>query len=189
MLGDAAVFLIHTACGFFAAALILRFWMQATRASGRNPLALFVQSLTNFLVMPARRFIPGLWGLDMATLVVAWLTLVIEVLLILLVRGMLPDGALLIGKLAVMALLMLMRLSIYLAIGGIFVQVILSWVNPHSPIAPVVNAMTRPLLQPIQRIVPPIGMVDLSPLIALVLLQLILMVPLAYLEHAVGIII
>jgi YggT family protein len=189
MLGNAAVFLIHTICGFFAAALILRFWMQATRVAGRNPLALFVQSLTNFLVMPARRFIPGLWGLDLATLVLAWLTLVIEVLLILLVKGMLPDGALLIGKLAVMALLMLMRLAIYLAIGGIFVQVILSWVNPHSPIAPVVNAMTRPLLQPIQRVVPPIGMVDLSPLIALVLLQLILMVPLAYLEHAVGIII
>lgn len=189
MLSDAAVFLLHTVCGFFAAALVLRFWMQAARVAGRNPLSLFVQSLTNFAVLPARRFIPGLWGLDLATLVLAWLTLIIEVLLILLVKGAIPEGALFIGRIAVMALLMLARLAVYLAIAAILLQVVLSWVNPHSPIAPVVNAMTRPLLQPIQRIVPPIGMVDLSPLIALVLLQLVLMVPLTYLERSVGIII
>ncbi|HTE15343.1 MAG TPA: YggT family protein, partial [Burkholderiales bacterium] len=87
----------------------------------------------------------------------------------------------------IMALLMLLRLAIYLAIGAIFLQVILSWVNPSSPVTPVVSALTRPMLQPIQRIVPPIGMVDLSPLIALLLLQLLLMVPLAYLERAVGV--
>jgi YggT family protein len=189
MFGDAIVFLVHTVCGFFAAALVLRFWMQASRVAGRNPLALFVQSLTNFAVLPARRVIPGLWGHDLATLVIAWLTLIVEVILILLVRSAIPDDALAIGRIAIIALLMLARLAIYLAIGAIFVQVILSWVNPHSPIAPVVSAMTRPLLQPIQRVVPPIGMVDLSPLIALVLLQLILMVPLTYLERAVGVII
>jgi YggT family protein len=189
MIGDAVVFLLHTVCGFFAATLVLRFWMQAARAAGRNPLSMFVQSLTNFAVVPARRFIPGLWGLDLATLVLAWLALILEVLLILLVKGAVPGDALAMGRIALMALVMLARLAIYLAIGAIFLQVILSWVNPHSPVTPVVNAMTRPLLQPIQRIVPPIGMVDLSSLIALVLLQLVLMVPLAYIERAVGIVI
>ena len=187
MLGDAFVFIVHALCGFFASVLLLRVWMQWCRVATRNPLSLFVQSLTNFAVLPARRFIPGLWGLDLASLAVAWLVLVVEMLLIVLVKGALPTSGAAGGVVLLAALLMLVRLSIYLAIGGIIVQVILSWVNPASPVAPVVSSLTRPLLQPIQRIVPPIGMVDLSPLIALLLLQLVLMVPLAYLERMVGV--
>jgi YggT family protein len=86
----------------------------------------------------------------------------------------------------VMALTMLIRMAIYLAMGAIFLQVIVSWVNPGSPITPVVSALTGPLLRPLQRVIPPIGAVDLSPMVALLLLQLILMVPLAYLERALG---
>ncbi len=188
MLNDALIFVIHALCGFFASVLLLRFWMQACRVATRNPLSVFVQSLTNFAVLPARRLIPGLWGLDLATLMLAWLTLVIEVLLILLVRGMPPGSGAAAGVVFTMALLMLLRLAIYLAIGAIFMQVILSWVNPASPMAPVINALTRPLLQPIQRVVPPIGMIDLAPLIALLLLQLLL-IPLAYLERWIGVVI
>jgi len=187
MLADAFVFIVHAVFGFFATVLLLRFWMQWCRAATRNPLTEFVQSLTNFAVLPARRLIPGLWGLDLATLAVAWLVLLVEMLLIVMVRGGLPGSGASLGVILVMSLLMLLRLSIYLAIGTIILQVILSWVNPASPVAPVVSALTRPLLRPIQRIVPPIGMVDLSPLIALLLLQLVLIVPLAYLEHALGV--
>ena len=186
MLNNAAIFLIQTLCEFFAGVLLLRFWMQMSRVANRNPLSAFVQALTNFAVLPARRVIPGLWGLDLSTLVLAWLVLVLELLLILLVRGgTLASGAAF-GMLLLMAMILLMRLAVYFAIGAIFVQVILSWVNPASPLMPVVAALTRPLLRPIQRIVPPIGMVDLSPLVALLLLQLVLMVPLAYLERWVG---
>ncbi len=186
MLHNAAVFLIQALCEFFAGVLLLRFWLQVCRAASRNPLSAFVQALTNFIVLPARRVIPGLWGHDLATLVLAWLVLVIEVLLILLVRGGMPDSGGAVATLLLMALILLARLAVYFAIGAIFVQVILSWVNPQSPLAPVVSALTRPMLQPIQRIVPTIGMVDLSPLVALLLLQLLLMVPLAYLERVVG---
>lgn len=188
MLTDALFFVIHAVGGFFASALLLRFWMQASRVATRNPLSVFVQSLTNFAVLPARRVIPGLWGLDLATLMLAWLTLVIEVVLILLVRGM-PAGMAAAGIVFIMALVMLARLAIYLAIGAIIMLVVFSWVNPASPMAPVVNALTRPLLRPIQRIVPPIGAVDLAPLIVLLLLQLVLMVPLAYLERWIGVVI
>jgi len=187
MLSEALIFIIHAIFGFFASVLLLRFWMQCCRVANRNPLSVFVQSLTNFAVLPARRLIPGLGGLDLATLVLAWLTLVVEMLLIVMVKGSLPGSGAAVGVILIMALLMLLRLAIYLAIGAIFLQVILSWVNPSSPVTPVVSALTRPMLQPIQRIVPPIGMVDLSPLIALLLLQLLLMVPLAYLERAVGV--
>ena len=186
MLNNAIIFLIQTLCEFFAGMLLLRFCMQFSRVAARNPLSVFVQALTNFAVLPARRVIPGLWGLDLATLVLAWLVLVVETLLILLIKGAALDSASAIATIFLMALVLLMRLAIYLAIGAIFLQVILSWVNPASPMAPVVAALTRPLLRPIQRIVPPIGMVDLSPLVALLLLQLMLMVPLAYLERWVG---
>lgn len=186
MLSDALTFLIHAVCGFFACVLFLRFWMQWCRVATRNPLSVFVQSLTNFAVVPARRFIPGLWGMDLASLLLAWLTVVLEMLLNVLVKGALPASGAAIGVILIMALLMLVRLAIYLAIGAIFLQVILSWVNPGSPVTPVVNALTAPLLRPIQRVVPTIGMVDLSPLVALLLLQLTL-IPLAYLERALGV--
>lgn len=186
MLSDALIFLIHAVCGFFASVLLLRFWMQWCRAATRNPLSAFVQSLTNFAVLPARRIIPGLWGFDLATLLLAWLVLAVEMLLIVLVRGTFPATGAVAGVILLMALFMLLRLAIYLAIGAILLQVILSWVNPDSPVTPVIAALTRPLLRPIQRIVPTIGMVDLSPLIALLLLQLLLMVPLTYLERSLG---
>ncbi len=177
MLLEAVAFVIRALAEFFAGVLLLRFWMQVSRVAGRNLLSEFVQPLTNFAVLPARRIIPGLWGWDLATLVLAWLTLILEIVLLLLLRG----GTLAPGMVLMMALLLLLRLAVYFAIGAIFVQAILSWVNPASPLAPVVSALTRPLLRPIQRIVPPIGMVDLSPLVALLILQLILMVPLAWL--------
>lgn len=187
MLTQALLFLIQSVCEFFAGVLLLRFWLQVTRAAGRNPLSSFAQALTNFAVLPARRMIPGLWGYDLATLVLAWLTLVIEALLMLLVRGAALDTGIGIAVIFLMALVALLRLAVYFAIVAILLQAILSWVNPHSPLAPVADALTRPLLSPMRRIVPLVGMVDLSPLVALLLLQLILMVPVAYLERLVAV--
>ena len=86
---------------------------------------------------------------------------------------------------ALMAVVMLLRLAVYLAIGVIIVMAIISWVNPHSPMYGLINTLARPLLKPVQRVVPPIGMVDLSPLIVLVMLQLLLILPIAWLEQAV----
>jgi YggT family protein len=67
----------------------------------------------------------------------------------------------------------------------VIVNVVLSWVNPYSPVAPVFDAMTRPFLRPIRRLVPPIANVDLSPLVLLIVLQ-ILMIPLAHLRGLAG---
>ena len=180
MLGNAAAFLVQTVFEFFAGVLLLRFWLQWARVSGRNPLSTFVQSLTNFAVVPARRVIPGLWGLDLATLVLAWLTLAVAAALLVLLRGHTPDAFVLL-----IAVVMLLRLGVYLAIGVIIVMVIISWVNPHSPMYGLINTLARPMLKPVQRVVPTIGMVDLSPLIALVILQLLLILPIAWLEQTI----
>ncbi|MBM3342097.1 MAG: YggT family protein [Betaproteobacteria bacterium] len=186
MVADALVFLIHAIFGFFASLLLLRFWMQWCRAATRNPLSMFVQSMTNFAVLPARRFIPGLWGHDLATLVLAWLTLVIELVLLVTIKGAPPGSGGAFGVILLGGLVMLVRYAIYLAIVVVILQAVLSWVNAASPIAPVVNALSGPLLKPIQRVVPLIGGIDISPLIALLALQVVL-IPLSYMARALGI--
>jgi len=76
----------------------------------------------------------------------------------------------------------LFKLSLYLLIGLVFVQALLSWFNPFSPLAPVISALSRPFVRPIQKILPPIGNVDLSPMVVFVICQLIIMLPVAWLE-------
>ena len=81
---------------------------------------------------------------------------------------------------------MLARVALYIVMFAIIAQVVLSWVAPYSPMMPLVNGMTRPFLRVFQRRIPPIGNVDLSPLFALVVIQLLLMLPVAWLEASIG---
>jgi YggT family protein len=187
MFGNALVFLVTTVCGLFVVALLLRFYLQWVRASYRNPLSQFLQALTDFMVRPARRVIPGLWGLDLASLFLAWLVQWLELILVLQIqgRGFGEAAGAALGMLALVALVLMVKITLYILMVAVIVQVVLSWVNPHSPIMPLFNSMTRPLLRPFQRRIPPIGNVDLSPLFALVVIQLLLMLPVAWLEESV----
>jgi YggT family protein len=186
MLTGAGIFLVETIGDLFTVALLVRFLLQWARAAQRNPAADFVNALTNFMVLPARRIIPGLWGLDLATLLLAWLIQLVEIFLVLELKGYsfgpMPGQSFL--AIVLFAAVALVRLGIYVLIFVTIVQAIVSWVNPYSPIAPIMNALTRPFLRPIQRVIPPIGNVDLSPLVLIVVCQLILMVPVAYLQGA-----
>jgi YggT family protein len=180
-------FLLDTIFGFFVFVLLARFYLQLMRAPFRNPLGQFVTALTNWLVLPARRLIPGMFGLDLASFLLAWL---IEALLLLLLYFLKGGGlgsapGILVGVLFSLALLELARFSLYFLIGVILVQAVISWVNPYAPLAPLFNALTAPFLRPFRRMVPPIGNVDLSPLFALVAAQLLL-IPLEYLTRAVA---
>ena len=188
MLSNALIFLISTACGLFTVMLLLRFYLQWARASYRNPLSEFLQALTDFMVRPARRLIPGLWGLDLATLALAWLVQLVEILVVLQIKdyGLGPAAGQSFAAAALLALVLLVKIGLYIVMAAVIVQVVLSWVGPYSPLMPLANSMTRPFLRVLQRRVPPIGNVDLSPLIALVVIQLLLMLPVAWLESAVG---
>jgi YggT family protein len=174
--------------GLFVVALLLRFYLQWVRASYRNPLSEFLQALTDFMVKPARRLIPGLWGLDLATLALAWLAQLLEILIVLQIKdyGLGPAVGQSLAAAALLALVMLVKIGLYIVMAAVIVQVVLSWVGPYSPLMPLANSMTRPFLRVFQRRVPPIGNVDLSPLFALVVIQLLLMLPVAYLEAAVS---
>lgn len=187
MLSQILHFLLDTLFGFFVFVLLARFYLQLMRAPFGNPLGQFVTALTNWLVLPARRLIPGMFGLDLASFLLAWLTEVLLLFLLYLLKGggLAAASGVLVGVFFSLALLELARFSLYLLIGVILIQAVISWVNPYAPLAPLFNALTRPFLRPFRRLIPPIGNVDLSPLFALVAAQLLL-IPLEYLTRSVA---
>ena len=184
MFSQTAIFLITTLGDLFALALLLRFMLQLLRAPARNQLSEFVAAVTDFVVRPARRVMPGWWGLDLATLALAWLVEAAQNWLTLQLRGYELGSAVGIALIALAALaaVQIARFAIYVVMVAVVVQAVLSWVNPYSPFAPLLASVTRPFLRPFQKLVPPIANVDLSPLIVLILCQLLVTVPLAWLE-------
>ena len=187
MLSQILHFLLDTTFSFFVFVLLARFYLQLMRASFRNPLGQFVIALTNWLVLPARRIIPAMFGLDLASFLLAWLVQALLLLLLYLLRGggFVGASGMVLGVLLTLALLELARLSLYLLIGVILIQAVISWINPYAPLAPLFNALAAPFLRPFRRLIPPIGNVDLSPLFALVVAQLLL-IPLEYLARSVA---
>lgn len=173
MLIQILLFVLDAVCGFMTMALLARFAMQWARAPFRNPLGQFVVAITDWMVRPLRRVIPGLFGLDMPSLLLAWLWQVAYQGIALGLSGVLsavsPAPTLVV---ALLALLELAKMGLYLAIGAVIVSAVLSWVNPYAPMADVFNALSRPLLRPFRRLIPPVGGVDLSPLALLLLLQI-----------------
>jgi YggT family protein len=188
MLTQAAVFLITTVGDLFAGALLLRFVLQWLRVPTRNPLSPLLAAVTDFAVRPARRVIPGLWGLDLATLLLAWLSEMLQLWLLLKLgqHGFGPELGLALLGLAGLAGVRLLQLAITLAILALIAQALLSWVNPQSPLAPLLDTLTLPILRPLRRKIPLVGNIDLTPLIAVIVCQLLLIAPLPELERWIG---
>ena len=174
---QAVFFLINAVVSFFCTLLLLRFIMQMSRVSFAGQLGDFVVKLTNWAVKPLRRIVPGVAGVDWASLVAAlWLQLMLAGLIISLSSVELGADALgTILMILMLAIRGLIRLAVYIMIGAIILQAVLSWVNPYSPVAPTVNQLVRPILDPIRRFMPLIAGIDLSPLVAILLLQVVLM--------------
>jgi YggT family protein len=180
MLTQILEFLVDSISGFLVFLLLARFHFQWLRVSFRNQFGEFIIALTNWIVLPARRLIPSAAGFDLPTLLVAWLVQTATLVIVYLIRG--SDFSALassIGVLLGLALFDLLRFSVYILIFALIVQAVLSWTNPYSPIGATFDAMVRPFLRPLRRFVPPISNIDLTPLVLLVLLQ-VLLIPLAY---------
>lgn len=191
MLTDALQFLLRTLFDLIAIAFWLRFYMQWARVPFHNPFAQFIVRVTDFAVRPARRVVPGLFGLDLASLLLFYLAELLSVLSVYWLDGypFLIAGAQVWPGFLLIALAAALRLALYVLMGLILIQAVLSWINPFSPHAPVFYALARPCLAPLQRIVPSVGGIDLSPLVALIVIQLLLIAPVAGLERwAVGLI-
>jgi YggT family protein len=184
MIDQAIKFVLDVAFGVITYALLARFLMQALRAPFRNPFGQAVIALTDWIVKPLRKVFPGYKGFDWASLVaallfkLAWLVAIYAVF-----SPGFRFGAASAAFVAGAALLGLVEAALYILIAVVFVQAILSWVAPDGPLAGLLNAMTFPFLRPLRRLIPPIGgTLDLTPLILIVILQLILMLPVRWLE-------
>lgn len=187
MLVQALAFVLDVAFGLLIYAFLLRFAMQWLRAPFRNPLAQATVALTDWAVKPVRRVLPGYRGLDWASLLLAWLAQFAWLGALSLLGGRsLADGTI-VAMLALLACVELLKAMLWLLIVAVFAQAILSWTAPDGPLAGVLNALTFRFLAPIRRAIPPLGgTLDLSPLILIVLAQLALMLPVRWLEEAIG---
>jgi YggT family protein len=185
MLYEAGRFLINIVFGLLVYALLLRFLMQWLRAPFRNPLGYAITALTNWAVKPLRKILPGFGGYDWASLVTAWFMQALWLAALAALGGSNLDGSVL-GLIATLAVVELIKATLWIVIGTVFLQALLSWVAPDGPLAGVLNALTFPLLTPVRRVVPLLGgALDLSPLIVIVLAQLALMLPVAWLEQTI----
>src|SRR5690349_8553426 len=177
VLGQIAIFLIDTVMACFVYLLLIRFHFQWLRVPFRNPAGQFVLATTSWAVMPARRIVPGLAGLDLATLLLAWLAEALSLWAQSAIAGAEPTLA----ALAAVAAVELLRFSIYILVFAVILHVAISWINPDAPVEPLLEMVTRPFLRPLRRYVPPVANVDLTPMVLIVLLY-VLLIPLNYLR-------
>ncbi|MUI14276.1 YggT family protein [Massilia dura] len=156
--------IVDTVAVLLGGVLLLRFWMQAIRVRPPSSVAQFTFQLSDWLVRPMRRIVPGVGGYDWASLLGAFLIVVLATS----VRWFAGYPFELI---MLMALHRFLQWILYGFMILLVVEAIFSWVNPHAPLAPFVRALNEPILKPVRRVVPLVGNLDLSLLVALVLLQ------------------
>ncbi len=168
---QAAVFLIEVIFGLYIIAVLLRYLLASVRADFYNPLSQFIVKVTNPAIKPLRRFIPGYLGVDWPSIVLLIFVQGMELVLVALVAsGRIPAPM----GLLVLTFAHLLKLIIYVYIFIIIVQVIISWVNPgaYNPATVLMYQLSEPVLRPARRLIPPAGGFDWSPLVVMIVLNL-----------------
>lgn len=161
------IFLISTIFDLFLLILSIRLLLVWGRVNYFNPLVQFITKFTDFIVKPIRRIVPNIGRLETASLLLIVVLCAIKYSFILIISA---------GYFNPLGLIILtsgnvLKLIIDIFFYAILLQAILSWIQPYSPISYTLNQLTAPMLQPIQRVMPPISGIDISPLFALILLQ------------------
>ena len=164
-------FLLDVVAGLLGGACLLRLYMQHQRVPFGNPIGRFVFALTDWLVLPLRRVLPAYRRWDSASLIAAYL---IELAQFSLLWAVIGAGGF--ENVLLLSVFGLLRLAISTATALVIVYAVLSWVQNDSPLSDVMDRLCAPMLRPIRRIIPLVGGIDLSPLVLLVLLQVLSMV-------------
>jgi len=164
---------------------LLRFYFQLLKVPFQNQTAQMVITLTNFAVKPVRKVIPSLGKLDISTLLLAYLGQLLLTVFTLLLSDypLFIVGSGIWLKISAMALLGTISISIAIFLYAVLIQAVLSWINPHTPIAPVLNKMTSPILNFLRKFIPAAGNIDLTPLVFIITAQLLLLTILSPLEN------
>ncbi len=184
------IFLVDTIFGLYILVVMLRLLLQIVRADFYNPFSQFLVKITNPPLRPLRRLIPGWGGIDIASLVLLLIlqTLTI-IIMILLIGGNL--GSIGIAGLLMASITKLVSLLLYIYLFSLIILAVLSWVaaGTYNPVTALISSITAPLLRPIRRLIPPVGMMDFSVLVAslvLVVARMLIMPPLQELSFALG---
>jgi YggT family protein len=173
MFGDVARFLLNTLFTLFGAALLLRAWMQVVRMPPYNPVSNAVMQATNWIVLPLRKILPG-GKIDWASLLAAYISALVYVVLMIVLANV--DPMQMLPMIFLVALLTVVKWALNLIIWVTILMALLSWLNPQSPAMPLLYQITAPFLDPLRRILPRLGGIDLSPILLFVIVQVLLMV-------------
>lgn len=183
-LANPVSFLIETLSGLYILTFMLRFLLGAVRADFYNPVSQFLVKVTDPLLKPLRRVIPAIGKFDTSAWVVMLLLQFAALALTGLVQGIPMSG----GWLLMRSIAALLELLLNIYLFAILIQVILSWIGPagYNPVVSILFSLTEPILAPCRRLLPPISGLDLSPILALVGIQLVKMLVLPPLLGAIG---
>ena len=169
MLYEIFTFVIDTVTGLFAGFLLLRFWMQVQRVRPPMGVAQAIFQLTDWLVHPIRRIVPGFGGYDWASMIAVFLVALLAMVADYWLMSRFPLSVILI-----LTLFRIVQWIIYGLMALLVLEAIFSWVNPHAPFAPFIRVLNEPVLRPLRKILPPVGGLDFSPMAALILLQIVM---------------
>jgi YggT family protein len=184
LLSAILMFLVRTLGGLLFWAVLLRFLLQLARADFYNPISQSLVRITNPLLKPLRRLIPGVFGIDAAALVLALAIQIAMISALLALRGIIPFNVVVVILWAFVACLVTIVNIYYLAM---LATIILSWVaaGSHHPAVVLIHQLAEPVLAPFRRLLPAMGGIDFSPMIAFVAIYVVQIV-LQYLCMYVG---
>ena len=177
-------YLIQTFLSLYLVAMLLRFLLQLVRADFYNPISQFLVKVTNPLVIPMRRLIPGLGGLDLSSLLLAVLLQLAGIILLLLINGLGLPG---VFTLLVWSLLGVLGLLVNIYFFALLGMIILSWVAAGSrhPAIYLLYQITEPVMAPFRKVLPNMGGLDFSPILVFILINII-QIALRHMAQAVG---
>lgn len=170
-LSTAAIFLVNTLFDLYLFVLMIRLILAYNRANYFNPITQFIIKLTQPLVVPVRRILPNFRNIEFSTLILILLIEIVKFFLLGILSGSLlnPIG------LPLLAVADALKILLNTFFYAIFIQAILSWVQQgYSPVNQILDQITQPILRPFHRIIPNIGGFDITPIAALILLQLLI---------------
>ena len=170
---QAIIFLVKLFFDIYILTLILRYLLTIVRVDSLNPLSALIIKVTNPLLKPLRRTIPGYFGIDWASIISLFLVQAIEIILVaLIITGGIPAFS----GLTMLTIAYLLRTILYIYLFIIIIQVIISWINPnaYNPITTIMYQISEPILKPIRQFIPSSGGLDFSPLVALIIINLLM---------------
>ncbi len=170
---NAGSYLISTFIGLYIIIVLLRFILQIVRADFYNPLSQFTVKATTPVLKPIRKVIPGLFGIDIASLLLAYGLQYVENLLLFALRGIPVEPIFLLWH----SIGSILTLFLYIYFFAILVQVIISWVSPntYNPAIALIHHISEPLMRPARKLLPPFSGLDLSPILVFVVLNILMM--------------